>query len=151
MSISREAEANITRILHDVRRESQTDSPSGVGSWQHSKQLQPSTSWSSNPGPSTSWGSQGACGVGLPGGHEGTDSMSSKSHFHHLDMDTVSMLVDVHIHVCECFELKLIAAVASSWQYTISWVCTILYAIIQMIFTCMCCKAVVIELLFWGV
>ena len=92
MSISREAEANITRILHDVRRESQTDSPSGGGSWQQS-----STSLSSDPGPSISWGSQGACGVGQPGGHKATDSMTSTPHFHHPDMETVSMLVEVHV------------------------------------------------------
>ena len=67
VSISHEAEANITRILHDVRRESQTDDPTtSRDSWlqqqEQSQNQSPSISWTSNPSPSMSWGSEGACG-----------------------------------------------------------------------------------------
>ena len=95
VSISREAEENITRILKDVRHESQASS-----SGQH---RQSSTSWFSHPGPSTSWGSPGACGVGPPGGQEATDSSSlvSASRTHHSAMDvTTQVYMYMYIPVC---------------------------------------------------
>ena len=93
VSISREAEENITRILKDVRHESQASS--GVDSSSSSGQnRQPSTSWFSHPAPSTSWGSPGACGVGPPGGQEATDSSSlvSASRTHHSAMDVTTQV-----------------------------------------------------------
>ena len=90
VSISREAEANITRILNDVRRESQTDS--GVGSWQQSQQLS-----TSNPGPSISWGLQGACGVGQPSGQESMDSVSLASASY-----SRQPVVAMQVYTCTC-------------------------------------------------
>ena len=75
VSISREAEANITRILHDVRRESQTDGPSG-SSWQQSHQ----PSIPSSTAPSLQWGSESSYGgCGLTAGQGATCSMTSST------------------------------------------------------------------------
>lgn len=103
VSISREAEANITRILHDVRCESQTASPSGAssswqepsGSWQESHQL--NTASSSNTVPSLLWGSessQGGCG--LTAGQVATCSMTS--HLGPGDTEAVHRLGQVYPH-----------------------------------------------------
>ena len=115
VTISHEAEANIARILHDVRRESQTDgSPSSRDSptnWESGRQTdsppssrdsptnwqsgRPNTSWSSNP--SLSWGSQGsrgACGVGQ-------QETYSSSHFTQTtDVEAAQRLAQVCMWTC---------------------------------------------------
>lgn len=98
--MSRETEENITRILKDVRRES-TEQPQ-----------QPSTS---NPGPSMMWGSQGACGVGEPGGQETTDfaSLSSTSH----SRQPVSEAVTIQVELCGRLGCEII--VASIFMYMV--------------------------------
>ena len=75
VSISGEAQANISRILSDVRRESETASPPLVRDSSHHYQGE-QQSRSSDQGPSSSvgassnisWGSEGACGEGGPSG-----------------------------------------------------------------------------------
>lgn len=80
VSMSRETEANISRILKDVRRESLTDS---------GQQYQQQST--SDTGPSIWWGSQGACGVGQPGEQEATDFASLSSNSYSRQPDLVCM------------------------------------------------------------
>ncbi|CAI8047009.1 ATP-dependent DNA/RNA helicase DHX36 [Geodia barretti] len=76
VTISGEAQQNISRILNDVRLESLTD-----GHHVEQQQQGHSSSWfsdpapgSATPGPSSSWGSEGACGVGQPTGQAASGS-----------------------------------------------------------------------------
>jgi ATP-dependent RNA helicase DHX36 len=77
VTISGEAQQNISRILNDVRLESLTDDGHHVEQQQQGR----SSSWfsdpapgSATPGPSSSWGSEGACGVGQPTGQAASGS-----------------------------------------------------------------------------
>ena len=92
VTISGEAQQNISRILNDVRLESLTD-----GHHVEQQQQGHSSSWfsdpapgSATPGPSSSWGSEGACGVGQP-----TGQAASGSH-PHLPMEGLQRLHQVH-------------------------------------------------------
>lgn len=101
VSMSRETEANITRILKDVRRESDSDQ-------QYQQQS------TSNPSPSIWWGSQGACGVGQPRKQEATDfaSLSSSSYSRQPD------LVQVYMYMYLCGRMRGTISITCACTHT---------------------------------